>query len=84
MAEFGWSTLEVMQEHLQHLVSQEYMTMAELATCRVPEDPASPIQAGGGGDTSWHVRHSLSEGSVFYHTDFSALYCSSMAWNYIT
>jgi hypothetical protein len=49
MAEFGWSTLEVMQEHLQHLVSQEYMTMAELATCRVPEDPASPIQAGGGG-----------------------------------
>jgi hypothetical protein len=48
MAEFGWSTPEVMQEHLQNLVSQEYMTMAELATCRVPEDPASPIQAGGG------------------------------------
>jgi hypothetical protein len=84
MAEFGWSTLEVMQEHLQHLVSQEYMTMAELATCRVPEDPASPIQAGGGGGASWQLRHSLGEGLLFYHTDFSALYCSSMAWNYIT
>jgi hypothetical protein len=39
--------LEVMQEHLQNLVSQGYMMAAELVTCHVPEDPASPIQAGG-------------------------------------
>jgi hypothetical protein len=25
------------------------MTVAELAACRVPEDPMSPILAGGGG-----------------------------------
>jgi hypothetical protein len=32
--------LETMQEHLQNLVSQGYMTTAELATCRVLADPA--------------------------------------------
>jgi hypothetical protein len=47
MAELAWTTLEVMQEHLQNLVSQGYMMIVELATCRVPEDPASPVQAGG-------------------------------------
>jgi hypothetical protein len=37
----------VTQEHLQNLVSLGYMTAVELATCRVPEDPVSPILAGG-------------------------------------
>jgi CxxC motif-containing protein (DUF1111 family) len=36
-----------MQEHMQNLVSQGYMTAAELATSRVPEDPTSPTAAGG-------------------------------------
>jgi hypothetical protein len=47
MVESSWSVLEVRQEHLQNLVSQGYMTTAELATCRVPEDPAYPTPAGG-------------------------------------
>jgi hypothetical protein len=49
MAESGWTASEVMQEHLQNLVSQGYMMMAELVTCRVPTDPAPlpPIQARG-------------------------------------
>jgi hypothetical protein len=38
--------LEVMQEHLQNLVSQVYMTAMELATCHMPEDPASPAPTG--------------------------------------
>jgi hypothetical protein len=46
MAELGWTVLEVTQEHLQNLVSQGYTMAVELATCRVPEDPASPVQAG--------------------------------------
>jgi hypothetical protein len=37
----------VTQEHLQNLMSQGYMTMAELATCHVPEDFASPTTMGG-------------------------------------
>jgi hypothetical protein len=47
MVELGWTTSEVMQEHLQNLASQGYMTVVELATCRVLEDPASPVQARG-------------------------------------
>jgi hypothetical protein len=47
MVELGWPASEVAQEHLQNLVSQGYMTMEELATCRVPEDPASPVPVGG-------------------------------------
>jgi hypothetical protein len=47
MIESGWTASVVMQEHLQNLVSQGYMIAAELATCRVPEDPASPALAGG-------------------------------------
>jgi hypothetical protein len=39
--------LEVMQEHLQNLVSQRFMTTVELAACRMPEDSASPMLAGG-------------------------------------
>jgi hypothetical protein len=37
VAELGWTTLEVSQEHLENLVSQGHMTVAELATCCVPE-----------------------------------------------
>jgi hypothetical protein len=47
MEGLGWSMPVVTQEHLQNLVSLGYMTAAELATCRVPEDPTSPIAAGG-------------------------------------
>jgi hypothetical protein len=36
-----------MQEHLQDLVCQGYMTTTELATYRVPKDPASPVLVGG-------------------------------------
>jgi hypothetical protein len=39
--------LEVTRVHLQSLVSQGYMTAVELATCRMLEDPVSPVQAGG-------------------------------------
>jgi predicted transcriptional regulator len=49
MADLGWSTSDAMQEHLQNLISQGYMTAMKLATYRVPEDPASPILVG---DTS--------------------------------
>jgi hypothetical protein len=46
-AELGWTALEVTQEHLQNLMSQGYMMVVDLMTCRIPEDPASPVQAGG-------------------------------------
>jgi hypothetical protein len=32
----------VMQEHLQNLMSQGSMTVAELAACHMPEDSAPP------------------------------------------
>jgi hypothetical protein len=47
MAESGWTTLEVMQEHMENLVSQGYLIAVELATCCVPEDPMSPAPVGG-------------------------------------
>jgi hypothetical protein len=47
MAELGWTALDVTQEHLQNLGSQGYMMTAELAICRVPEDPAFPVPVGG-------------------------------------
>jgi hypothetical protein len=47
MAEKGWIMSEVTQEHLQNLMSQGFMTMIELATCGVPENPAFPVPAGG-------------------------------------
>jgi hypothetical protein len=47
MAESGWPASEVTQEHLQNLISQGYMTVVELTTCRIPEDPTSPAPAGG-------------------------------------
>jgi hypothetical protein len=46
MAESGWTSSEVTQEHLQNLVSQGYMMVVELTTYCIPEDPASPVQAG--------------------------------------
>jgi hypothetical protein len=45
MVESGWPMSEVMQEHLQNLVSQGYMTVVELDTYHVPEDPAPPALA---------------------------------------
>jgi hypothetical protein len=54
MAGLGWSMSVVMQEHLQNLVSLGYITATELATCRVPKDPTSPISTWGGG-----VRHGV-------------------------
>jgi hypothetical protein len=83
MAELGLPTSEVMQEHLQNLMSQGYKTAAELATCHVPEDPASLVPVGGGG-TSWRARRSTSGDLLCHHTDFSACCCSSMAWNFST
>jgi hypothetical protein len=47
MAEMSWPALETMQELLQNLVSQGYMTAVELATCHIPVDPASPTLVGG-------------------------------------
>jgi hypothetical protein len=47
MAELGWPVSKIMAEHLQHLVSQGYMSGAELATSRVPTDPASLSPATG-------------------------------------
>jgi hypothetical protein len=47
MAELGWPASEIMQEHLQNLVSQGYMTQAKLATYHVPVDPASPVPVEG-------------------------------------
>jgi hypothetical protein len=32
-----------MQAHLQDLMSQVFVTAMELANCRVPKDPASPV-----------------------------------------
>jgi hypothetical protein len=47
MVESCWPTLVTMQEHVQNLVSQGCITVAELATCHVPADPGSPILVGG-------------------------------------
>jgi hypothetical protein len=77
MEEFFWIASEIMQEHLQNLMSQGYMTTVELVTYHVPEGPASPISMGGG-DMSWHVQRSMSGDSVCHHTNFFALCCSSM------
>jgi hypothetical protein len=81
MVELGWSTSEVTQEHLQNLISQGYMTAAELATYDVPEDPASPAPVG---DMFWRAWHSMCKDSLCHHTDFSTPRCSSMPWSCIT
>jgi hypothetical protein len=62
MAESGWPASEITQEYLQNLVSQGYLTVAELATCRVPTDPASPAS----------VRGYVVACSAFYERGFGA------------
>jgi hypothetical protein len=47
MAELGWPMSEITAEHLQNLIRHGYMLLAELATCCVPTDPASPALAAG-------------------------------------
>jgi hypothetical protein len=47
MVGLGWFTTLVMLEHLQNLVSLGHMTVVELATCRVPEDPVSKCSSRG-------------------------------------
>jgi hypothetical protein len=47
MVELSRLASEIMQEHLQKIVSQGYFTVVELATCRVPADPASSALVGG-------------------------------------
>jgi hypothetical protein len=42
MAESSWPASEVTQEHLQNLVSKEYVIAAEFATCLGPMYPVSP------------------------------------------
>jgi hypothetical protein len=75
MAEKGWIPSEVTQAHLQDLLSQGFMMATELATCRMPEEPVSPVPVG---DTWWPAQHSMREGSVGHPTDSFALGCSSM------
>jgi hypothetical protein len=36
-----------MQEHFQNFMNQWFMMTVELVTCRVPEDPLSPVSAEG-------------------------------------
>jgi hypothetical protein len=47
MAELDWALLETTLEHLQNLLSQGYMAVAELATCLVPTEPAFPAPGAG-------------------------------------
>jgi hypothetical protein len=47
MAELDWALLGTTLEHLQNLLSQGYMAVAELATCLVPTDPAFPAPRAG-------------------------------------
>jgi hypothetical protein len=47
MAESRWHVSVIMQEHQQNLVSQGYLTEAELATYRVPADLAARALVGG-------------------------------------
>jgi hypothetical protein len=77
MVESSWPVSEVMQEHLQNLMSQGYMTTMELATCRVPEDYASPAPVGGG----WYVMSFM----TFYERGFgvpSHQFLHSLLWSY--
>jgi hypothetical protein len=47
MVEMSWPVSELMQEHLQNLMSLGYMTTTKLASYLVPEDPASPASVRG-------------------------------------
>jgi hypothetical protein len=62
-------------------MSQGLITAVELASCRVPKDPASPVPAQG----------YVVACRTFYERGFDVSsyqvlrsYCSIMAWNYIT
>jgi hypothetical protein len=46
MVDLSWPMKNVMQEHLQSLVSQGYTTAVELATNHALADPASPAPVG--------------------------------------
>jgi hypothetical protein len=81
MVESGWPALEVMQEHLQNLVSEGYMTAEELATYLMLWILHFLLRWG---DTSWCARHSTSKDLVCHRIDFSAPCCSPMAWSCIT
>jgi hypothetical protein len=47
MAESGWPTLGVTREHLQNLISKQYMIVVDCASYLVPVDLASPALARG-------------------------------------
>jgi hypothetical protein len=47
MAKQGWILSEITQAHLHDLVSLGFMTTAELMSCRVPKDNASPMPVEG-------------------------------------
>jgi hypothetical protein len=47
MVEQDWTPSTVMQGHLQKITKQGFMTVAELAACRVPEDPTFPMPVEG-------------------------------------
>jgi hypothetical protein len=77
MVKFGWTASEVTREHLQNLTSHGYMTVAELATCRVLGDPTSLASMGA----------YVMACAAFYEKGFgvpphrfSALYYSSTVW----
>jgi hypothetical protein len=66
---YGKAGLDLVRGHIGAsivLVSWGFMMAVELATCHVPEDPASPVLAG---DTWWPMRCSMSEDLVCHHTD---------------
>jgi hypothetical protein len=47
MAELGWIASEVMQDHLQNLVSQAYTAVVDVMTCACPRIPHPPFRWGG-------------------------------------
>jgi hypothetical protein len=47
VAEQDWTPFTVMLGHLQKLVKQGFMMVAELAVCRVPKDPTFPAAVEG-------------------------------------
>jgi hypothetical protein len=47
MTNQDWTPSKVMQVHLQSLVSKVFMMVIELTTCRLPEDPMTPVLAEG-------------------------------------
>jgi hypothetical protein len=72
--------LETTQEHLQNLVSQGYMTVAELATVVFLWILLSPPQ---GRDMWWRAQCFMSKDLACLRTNSSIRCCSSMAWSCI-